>query len=100
MTPQEQHQAVADAGRVVGLWTLIGITSWTEAAAFFAAILSVLMILEWFWKRVFRSIFEARGWVAPRRRRWYDHRRQDFEATRPPVQGELLPGPDDAEKKP
>jgi hypothetical protein len=53
--------------KVVSLWTLIGITSWTEAAAFAGFMYSLLLIGEWLWKRIFRKLAERQGWVKPRK---------------------------------
>jgi hypothetical protein len=51
------------AAKIVSAWALIGITSWAEAASFAAFLYSALLILEWLWKRVFRPLAMARGWV-------------------------------------
>jgi len=54
--------------KVLSLWAVIGVTSWTEAAAFAGFVYSLILIGEWLWKKVFRKIAEQRGWVAKRRR--------------------------------
>ena len=60
----------------LSLWALIGISSWADAASFAAALAgilaafySVLLISEWFWKKVWRPLAEWRGWIKPMRRR-------------------------------
>ena len=52
-------------GKFVSLWAVIGITSWTEAAAFAGFVYSILLIGEWLWKRVVRKFAARRGWVKP-----------------------------------
>lgn len=52
--------------KVGSLWALIGITSWTEAAAFLGALYSAILIAEWVWKKI-KPSFIARGWIADRR---------------------------------
>jgi hypothetical protein len=37
--------------KVISVWAAIGITSWTEAAAFVAFLYSCILIAEWFWKK-------------------------------------------------
>jgi hypothetical protein len=56
------------ATKVISLWAVIGITSWTEAAAFAGFLYSMLLIGEWLWKKVGRPFAERRGWVQPKRR--------------------------------
>lgn len=54
--------------KVVSLWALIGVTSWTEAAAFAGFLYSVLLIAEWMWKKAgIRRFAERRGWVKKRK---------------------------------
>ena len=53
--------------KVVSLWALIGVTTWTEAAAFAGFVYSLILIGEWLWKKVFRRIAESKGLVQKRR---------------------------------
>lgn len=46
----------------------LGIKSWGDVAAMLAALYSLVLLIEWGWKRIARPIFESRGWVAPRKR--------------------------------
>lgn len=39
------------AVKLVSVWTLVGITSWADAAAAVATIYTVLLIGEWFYKK-------------------------------------------------
>lgn len=84
MTPQEQHQAIQDGARVGGILALLGFGSWSELAAFLAALLSFLMICEWVWKKAIRPYLEHTGRLQPRRRRRWDHRPEDFADTTKP----------------
>lgn len=58
--------------KVVSLWAVIGVTSWTEAAAFAGFVYSMILIAEWFWKKLIRPIAERRGWVKRRKARASD----------------------------
>jgi hypothetical protein len=49
--------------KVGSAWALIGITSWAEAAAALAAIYSLLLILEWLWKKIARPLLVHFGVV-------------------------------------
>lgn len=49
--------------KAVSLWALVGISSWTEAAAFAGFVYSMLLITEWVWKKVLRGIARRRGWL-------------------------------------
>jgi hypothetical protein len=69
MTPQEQHQAFADGGKVAAAWAAVGASSWSDVASMLASILSFLLILEWLWKKLLRGFCERRGWVEPKRNR-------------------------------
>lgn len=49
--------------KAAALWTLVGISSWTELAAFLGCIYSTLLIGEWVWKKVLRGYARSRGWI-------------------------------------
>ena len=60
----------------LGVWALVGISSWSEAASFvgviagsLAAFFSLLLITEWWWKKLWRPLFEGWGWIKPMRHR-------------------------------
>jgi len=40
---------------------MIGVTSWTEAAAFIGFCYTACLMSEWLWKNVARPILEGRG---------------------------------------
>jgi len=55
--------------KVVSAWTAVGITSWADAASAatfiasaLAALYTLLLLSEWFWKRVWRPLFARFGW--------------------------------------
>lgn len=61
--------------KIVGIWTLIGVSDWVQAASFLAFVLSALALLEWIWKKIARPIAVHFGWlpdITPRRR-FKDH---------------------------
>ena len=43
--------------------------SWSEIAALLAACYTSLLILDWFWVRLWRPMFESRGWLTKKRMR-------------------------------
>ena len=73
---QSQHTSVDHPWwkAATALLASIGIGSWSDFAAMVAAIYSVLLIGEWFWRRFGRSFCESHGWIAPRLRRRSDQR--------------------------
>lgn len=54
--------------KIGAIWTVIGITSWAEAASFFAAILSALALGEYMWKKWFRPMLVHLGYLSPKRK--------------------------------
>lgn len=42
---------------------------WATIAQIAAALYTMLLISEWFWKKLWRPFFERRGWLQPLRRR-------------------------------
>lgn len=73
MTQQFQQTVVnevANQGAKVGVvWAAIGISSWSEAAAFLAFILSALALGEYVWKKILRPILEHFGYCVQRHKR-------------------------------
>jgi hypothetical protein len=55
--------------KIASAWAAVGITSWSEFAAFMASIYTLLLMCEWFWKRFWRPLFERKGWLKPKRNR-------------------------------
>ncbi len=69
---QDPETAVGFSARIASLWGVIGITSWTDFAAFLAALYSLILIGEWLWKRFIRPFLERRGIIYRKRRRSSD----------------------------
>jgi hypothetical protein len=44
----------------------IGITSWSEAASFLAFCYTLVLLSEWFWKKLWRPLLEKRGYLRPK----------------------------------
>ena len=63
----ENNDIPMPVAKVVSLWAVIGVTSWTEAAAFAGFVYSMILIGEWVWKKLIRPLAERRGWVKERR---------------------------------
>lgn len=63
----DQHSSAIEQpfAKFISLWALIGITSWTDFAAFLGAVYSALLIGEWAWKKVLRPMCITWGWVRP-----------------------------------
>lgn len=66
----------APVAKVLVLWGAIGFSTWSDVASFAqalaalaAAFLSVLLISEWFWKKLWRPLFERKGWIKPKPRK-------------------------------
>lgn len=70
MDNQEQATAIALPGaKIASAWLAVGITSWSDAAAALAALYTVILILEWVWKKAVRPFAEQRGWMRRKSRR-------------------------------
>lgn len=46
-----ESTVAAPVAKVISVWAAVGITSWTEAAAFVAFLYSCILIIEWGWKK-------------------------------------------------
>ncbi|MGE8493635.1 hypothetical protein ACQYWY_21945 [Comamonas sediminis] len=47
-------------------WFWVNSIPWGTIASIVAALYTVLLICEWFWKKLWRPAFERWGWVKPR----------------------------------
>ncbi len=72
---EKLNQIALPVTKVVTLWGLVTVNSMAEAASligifagFFAGLYSILLVSEWFWKKLWRPLFERFGWVKPRAR--------------------------------
>lgn len=71
MSAVEPQQSVVTAPvvKVISAWAAVGFTSWTDVAAFLAAVYSLILIGEWLWKKLGRPCAERRGWIKRKNRR-------------------------------
>lgn len=66
----DNQQITAPGVKIITAWTAVGITSWSDAAAALAALYTLLLILEWMWKKMLRPFLESRGlMIRPKRRK-------------------------------
>lgn len=82
MDPLDPDRIIAgqlklDAAKAGAAWAAVGITNWSDFAAFLAAVYSAILICEWIWKRLLRPAAEKRGLV----KRKYRRRASDREET-------------------
>lgn len=61
-------QAVTTASSY-DVWVAVNSIPWATVASIAAALYSVLLIAEWFWKKLWRPFLERRGWIKKLRRR-------------------------------
>ena len=50
--------------KIFGIWAMIGVTSWSEAASFAAFCYTMWLMAAKFWKEIARPFCERRGWIA------------------------------------
>ncbi|MDT9046445.1 hypothetical protein RSW49_22620 [Escherichia coli] len=50
--------------KIAGIWAMVGVTSWSEAASFAAFVLTMYMLARNIWKDFIRPFCERRGWLA------------------------------------
>jgi hypothetical protein len=61
---------VASQGAKIGfVWAAIGISSWTDAAAFLAFVLSLLALSEYLWKKMIRPMLASMGYCSSAKKR-------------------------------
>lgn len=58
-----QGQIAGQVTKVLTVWAAIGITSWAEAASFAAFLYSMVLLAEWFWKKLIKPFLIYRGWI-------------------------------------
>lgn len=64
MTEHDHTTVAAPVIKIITAWlAALGLKSWGDVASLLAAIYTALLIIEWFWKKFWRPIFIARGWV-------------------------------------
>ncbi len=59
----DKETTVATAAKIGGVWTMVGITSWSEAASFAAFIYTSWLIGQKAWKEVIKPAMQRRGWI-------------------------------------
>lgn len=62
------------ATKIGTAWAAVGITSWADAASALAFCYTLLLLLEWVWKRLARPFAERHGWLRRPLRRKEDAR--------------------------
>lgn len=72
MITQEQRDASITGLKVTSAWAGVAITSWSDLAAFLAALYSFLLICDWLWKKMGRPYAEEHGWIARKHMRATD----------------------------
>lgn len=60
---QQQDGPVTAAAKIGTAWAAVGITSWADAASALAFLYTLLLLCEWFWKKLARPFAERRGWL-------------------------------------
>lgn len=51
--------------KIIGLWGLIGVTSWSEAASFAAFCFTMYLLFRHIWRDIARPFLESVGWMKP-----------------------------------
>lgn len=49
-------------------WMWVNSIPWGTVASIVAVVYTCLLIFEWFWKKLWRPVFERKGWIKPRKR--------------------------------
>ena len=49
-------------------WIVVMMIPWGLIASVIATTYTFLLLTEWWWKRLWRPLFERRGWIKPRKR--------------------------------
>lgn len=62
-------QVIDSGARAGSLFADLLVLSWPNIASMAAALYTVLLVSEWFWKKVWRPVFERCGWIKPKPRR-------------------------------
>lgn len=66
MSTQSESGAVAIT-KGLSAWAAVGITSWSDVAAFLASIYTLALLGEWIWKHGLRDFCVSRGWIAAKK---------------------------------
>lgn len=80
MSADAGTQAKIDTAKAGSAWLGVGLassTDWAQIASMLAALYTLLLIVEWLWRKLLRPVAEARGWVKRRKRRASDRDGED-----------------------
>lgn len=69
MVTEEQREGLVALTKIGTVWAFVGITSWADFAAMLAAIYSLLMIVDFCYKKFIRSWLIRIGFLPPDRRK-------------------------------
>lgn len=70
----DQVALQAAAGSSWQTWEIVNSIPWGNIASIVAVLYTMLLITEWFWKKLWRPLFERRGWIKAKKRRVYTAR--------------------------
>lgn len=70
----DQLALQATAGASWSTWQAVNSIPWGTIASIVAALYTGLLITEWFWKKLWRPLFERKGWIKAKKRRVYTAR--------------------------
>lgn len=65
----DQIAMAATANASPSTWVAVNAIPWGTIASMAAAAYTLLLITEWFWKKLWRPFFESRGWIKRHKRR-------------------------------
>ncbi len=65
----DQIAMAATANASPSTWVAVNAIPWGTIASMAAAAYTLLLITEWFWKKLWRPFFENRGWIKRQKRR-------------------------------
>lgn len=65
----DQIAMAATANASPDMWVTVNSIPWGTIASMAAAAYTLLLITEWFWKKLWRPFFESRGWLKAKKRR-------------------------------
>lgn len=60
------------AVKLASVWGAVAVTSWADLAAMLAAIYTLILIGEWFFKKFIRPFCERHGWMKRLHKRYND----------------------------
>lgn len=70
----DQIAMQAVSGASWSTWQTVNAIPWGTIASLVAALYTMLLISEWFWKKLWRPLLERRGWIKAKKRRVFTAR--------------------------